>query len=357
MTIFGTRPEAIKMIPVCNALDQELGLTHTSLTTGQHDEMLHDIISQFKYKPNNMLKLVRERSSLSDLYSELIEKLDKVIRNERPDIVLVHGDTASGFCGALAAHLNRVTVGHVEAGLRTYDKNNPWPEETNRQVISRLADLHFAPTEMNYNALVQEGIDKKSIFVTGNTVIDALKYIINLHKIQRTSSDNFRVLVTCHRRENHGENLQTLCSALLQLKNLIKDIEITLPVHLNPTVKNVIEEKLQNAEHIKLIPPQNYTDFMRIMVNSDLILTDSGGIQEEAPTLGIPVLVLRQTTERPEAVDAKTVELIGMNESDIIKSTQEYFADHHLRKFEFNDQNPFGDGNASSRIIKILREH
>jgi UDP-N-acetylglucosamine 2-epimerase (non-hydrolysing) len=357
MTIFGTRPEAIKMIPVCNALDQEVGLTHTSLTTGQHQEMLNNIISQFKFKPNNMLKLVRERSSLSDLYSELIEKLNKVISNERPDIVLVHGDTASGFCGALAAQLNRVTIGHVEAGLRTYDKNNPWPEETNRQLISRLADLHFAPTKVNYDALIREGIDEKSIFVTGNTVIDALKYIIELHQIHRKNSDTFRVLVTCHRRENHGTNLQNLCNALRKLHDEFAEIEITLPVHLNPAVKNMIENYLTDMNRINLIPPQNYTDFVKIMLNSDLILTDSGGIQEEAPSLGIPVLVLRKTTERPEAVDAGTVELIGMEEERIINSTLKFYKNFKSRKYAFNEHNPFGDGNSSKRIAKILKEY
>lgn len=361
---FGTRPEAIKMAPLVSSLKQDQNFDVRVMVTAQHREMLDQVLSVFKLVPDYDLNVMSANQTLAILASKILLGTDQILTEFNPDIVLVHGDTLSAFVVAQAAFYKQIDVGHVEAGLRTYDLNSPWPEEGNRQLISRIANLHFAPTQCSYKALIAEGIPPQNIAITGNTVIDALMQIKerDLPLPKNSNGDDIvfsesrkKILITGHRRENFGEGFKNICLAIRTLAEQYLDIDFIYPVHLNPNVRNIVSNYLAEIENVYLIPPQGYEEFIYLMKHSCIILTDSGGIQEEAPSLGVPVLVMRNTTERQEAVDAGTVKLVGVTRDNIVS---------HVRNLlENNDQyiamteavNPYGIGDASEKIkMKIL---
>ena len=366
LVIFGTRPEAIKMVPVIKALkENDNFITHVCVTA-QHREMLDQVLELFSIVPDYDLNLMKTKQSLSNLTSSILMKLDKVINSFTPDLILVHGDTSTTFAASLSAYYNQIQIGHVEAGLRTGDLYSPWPEEANRKLTSVLTNYHFAPTKLSKQNLLDEGVDSKSIYITGNTVIDTLFITKKLIESNNSLSKKFDkqysfidkskklILVTGHRRESFGKGFERICDALIKIaKN--DNVQILYPVHLNPNVQEPVNRKLKNSPNIFLIEPQDYLPFVYLMTQSYLILTDSGGIQEEAPSLGKPVLVMRDTTERPEAVDAGTVILVGTNTKDISNNVQNLLDDQLLYKNMSNAHNPYGDGLACSRICNILR--
>ena len=363
MAIFGTRPEAIKMAPVILELLKFPNKIETTVTvTAQHREMLDQVLNLFKIKPNFDLNIMAQGQTLFDITSRALLGLNGVLNEIKPDIVLVHGDTTTTFTGALAAYYHQIAVGHVEAGLRTKNKYSPYPEEMNRKLTGALTDFHFAPTNTAKNNLLAEGVDAAKIFVTGNTVIDALyktvradfKFTGALEKIN--STDKRIILVTTHRRENLGEPLRQVYKALKRIVEEFPDVEIIFPVHKNPKVREVVNEELGNLAQVKLIEPLDYEPFANLMNRATLILTDSGGIQEEAPSLGKPVLVLRDTTERPEALDAGTVKLIGTEQEKVYSATKLLLTDESEYKKMAAAQNPYGDGHAAERIVQILIE-
>lgn len=366
LVIFGTRPEAIKMAPLVLALQREASLECKVCVTAQHREMLDQVLEFFEIIPDYDLNLMKEGQSLSDLTSRILIGLNPLLEKYMPDIVLVHGDTATTFAAALAAYYQRIPIGHVEAGLRTRDLYNPWPEEANRRLTSVLTNYHFAPTEMSKNNLIDESYAKNTIYVTGNTVIDAL--LITKEKLDRDSniSKNIRerfgfldskkklILVTGHRRESFGQGFEQICKALAEIAQTHNDVQIVYPVHLNPNVQEPVNRLLSEIENIYLIEPQQYLPFVFLMNESHIILTDSGGIQEEAPSLGKPVLVMRDTTERPEAVIAGTVKLAGTDKDKIVKEVNNLLQDTIEYKRMSYAHNPYGDGKASMRIIAAL---
>lgn len=363
---FGTRPEAIKLAPLINEFRRSDAFETICVSTGQHKEMLDQVISFFDLKIDYSLNLMTKNQSLNHLSSKILTSLKDVFDSENPDYVFVHGDTTTTAFSSIAAFYNQSKIVHIEAGLRTHNKYSPFPEEINRSITGRLADFHFAPTEGAKKNLLMEGINESNVFVTGNTVIDALMLSIELadKKIDGqidllkkiTSKEKRIILVTGHRRENFGKGFENICSAILEIsKN--DDLEIIYPVHLNPNVKNIVHQKLGGISNIHLIEPLNYPAFTWIMNNSYIILTDSGGVQEEAPSLGVPVLVLRNTTERPEGIDAKTAFLVGTDKNKIIEnvnkllSNKNYYDQVSLRK------NPYGDGKASKKIVNFMVEN
>ena len=360
MTIFGTRPEAIKMAPVVLELLKFPEKIETTVTvTAQHREMLDQVLNLFNIKPNFDLNIMAQGQTLFDITSRALLGLNDVLSKVKPNIVLVHGDTTTTFAGALAAYYHQIAVGHVEAGLRTKNKYSPYPEEMNRKLTGALTDFHFAPTNTAKNNLLAEGVDAAKIFVTGNTVIDALyktvradfKFTGELAKFNRTF-----ILVTTHRRENLGEPLRNVYKALKKLIEEFPDVEIIFPVHKNPKVREVVNEELGNLAQVHLIEPLDYEPFANLMNRATLILTDSGGIQEEAPSLGKPVLVLRDTTERPEALDAGTVKLIGTDMEKVYGAAKLLLTDSAEYEKMASAKNPYGDGHAAERIVKILLE-
>lgn len=361
MTVFGTRPEAIKMAPVVLELKKHPEeIVPIVAVTAQHRQMLDQVLTLFDIKPDYDLDIMSAGQTLFDITTKALIGLDRVLEKEKPDIVLVHGDTTTTFAGALAAYYHQISVGHVEAGLRTYDKYSPFPEEINRKLTGSLADLHFAPTETSKENLLAEFVPKENIFVTGNTVIDALHKTVREEflfspEIEAVDYKKRRiVLVTTHRRENLGEPMRHVYKALRMLIEDFDDIEIVFPVHRNPKVREVVEEELGGAERVTLIDPLDYEPFANLMHRSTLILTDSGGVQEEAPALGKPVLVLRDTTERPEAVKAGTVKLIGTDKETVYNEAKLLLTN----KDEYNKMseacNPYGDGQAARRIIEAI---
>lgn len=367
--VFGTRPEAIKMAPLALALRQYSGDFETRVcVTGQHRQMLDQVLELFNLQPDYDLNLMKPSQSLSDVTSGVLKGLEQVFSEWIPDLILVHGDTATTFAASLAAYYHKIKVGHVEAGLRTGNLYSPWPEEANRKLTGVLADYHFAPTQSSYQNLVKENISSEKIIITGNTVIDALLQV--KHKIEQntvllsTFEKQFSflditkklVLVTGHRRENFGQGFFNICSALANIAKKHSDIQIVYPVHLNPNVQKPVNELLAGIDNIYLISPQDYLPFVYLMGRSYLILTDSGGIQEEAPSLGKPVLVMRDTTERPEAVEAGTVQLVGTDALLIQKTVEELIENSNLYKKMSEAHNPYGDGTASEKIVKFLRE-
>ncbi|MEG0618981.1 MAG: UDP-N-acetylglucosamine 2-epimerase (non-hydrolyzing) [Terrisporobacter sp.] len=367
--VFGTRPEAIKMAPLALALRQYSGDFETRVcVTGQHRQMLDQVLELFNLQPDYDLNLMKPSQSLSDVTSGVLKGLEEVFSEWVPDLILVHGDTATTFAASLAAYYHKIKVGHVEAGLRTGNLYSPWPEEANRKLTGVLADYHFAPTQSSYQNLVKENISSEKIIITGNTVIDALLQV--KHKIEQNTAllSTFEkqfsflditkklVLVTGHRRENFGQGFFNICSALANIAKKHSDIQIVYPVHLNPNVQKPVNELLAGIDNIYLISPQDYLPFVYLMDRSYLILTDSGGIQEEAPSLGKPVLVMRDTTERPEAVEAGTVQLVGTDALLIQKTVEELIENSNLYKKMSEAHNPYGDGTASEKIIKFLRE-
>ncbi len=372
MLVFGTRPEAIKMAPLVHALNAEPDQFELKVcVTSQHREMLDQVLSIFNIKPDIDLNLMKKDQNLSNLTSLILNEMQKVFTKYQPDIVLVHGDTTTTLATSMAAFYESIPVGHVEAGLRTYDFKTPFPEEFNRQITGKISKLHFAPTIISQKNLVSEGVEKSSITVTGNTVIDALHWIVkridkdgdrqkNLKNILNThlpfdlQNENY-ILVTAHRRENFGDGFLQICSALKELALKYPTIHFVYPVHLNPNVTKTVYEVLKGINNIHLIKPLEYEPFVYLLKHSYLVLTDSGGVQEEAPSLGKPVLVMRETTERPEAVDAGTVEIVGSNQQRIVEGVSRLLNDKKHYQAMSHAHNPYGDGLACKRIVDVLR--
>ncbi len=355
MSIFGTRPEAIKMAPVVLELRKYPQVKSLVAVTAQHREMLDQVLNLFGIRPDFDLNIMSEAQTLFDITSRALLGLDKVLTEAKPDVVLVHGDTTTTFAGALAAFYHQIEVGHVEAGLRTRNKFSPYPEEMNRRLTGALTDLHFAPTPTAKANLLREGVDADKIFVTGNTVIDALYQTVRADfKFRHVSAGKRVILVTTHRRENLGEPLRHVYKALRQLVEEFPDVEVIFPVHKNPKVREVVNEELGGLERVRLTDPLDYEPFANLMNRATLILTDSGGVQEEAPALGKPVLVLRDTTERPEAVDAGTVKLIGTNQAKVYGAAKLLLTDAAAYRQMAEARSPYGDGHASRRIVSAL---
>ena len=359
MTIFGTRPEAIKMAPLVKELESRKEIKSIVCVTAQHREMLDQVLNIFKIKPDYDLNIMKQGQSLSEITSRVLLGLEEVIKKEEPNIILVHGDTTTTFAGALAAFYNKVDIGHVEAGLRTYDKYSPFPEEANRIMVDRITDMYFAPTEVSKNNLLKENIDESKIYVTGNTAIDAMKYTISnnyKNSLFDWVGDSKLILLTAHRRENLGEPMYNIFKAVKRLVNDNKDIKVIYPIHLNPLVRKIANEVFEDNERIKLIEPLEVVDFHNFINKSYLILTDSGGIQEEAPSLGKPVLVLRDTTERPEGISAGTLKLVGTNEDDIYNEATLLLNNKNEYNKMSKASNPYGDGNTSKYIVDAIIE-
>lgn len=368
LLVFGTRPEAIKMAPLAIALKALNEDFETKVcVTGQHREMLDQVLTLFELEPDFDLNLMKPGQTLADITSGVLKGLNEVFDTWLPNVILVHGDTATTFAASLAAYYHKVQVGHVEAGLRTGDIYSPWPEEANRQLTSVLTQYHFAPTQNSYDNLIKENIDATNIVITGNTVIDALLTVKEKVETDQEMQARFAqqfdfldaskklILVTGHRRENFGQGFEDICLALANVAQKNPEVQIVYPVHLNPNVQKPVNELLSGIDNIKLIEPQDYLPFVYLMNKSYLILTDSGGIQEEAPSLGKPVLVMRDTTERPEAVSAGTVKLVGTDPVVIEGSVMELLENEDLYKKVTEAHNPYGDGTACQQIINFLK--
>ncbi len=357
MTVFGTRPEAIKMAPVVKELKSRKEIECIVCVTAQHRQMLDQVLEVFDIKPDYDLDIMKEGQTLSDITSRVLYGLENVIKEVKPDIVLVHGDTTTTFAGALAAFYNQVDIGHVEAGLRTWNKYAPYPEEMNRQMVTVLADMNFAPTENSKNSLLKENRDESKIYVTGNTAIDALSTTVRKdynNPILDWLGNDRLILLTAHRRENLGEPMRGMFHAIKRITEDFDDVKVVYPVHLNPKVRSIADEVLKNNDKIKLIDPLEVIDFHNFMARSYLILTDSGGIQEEAPSLGKPVLVLRNVTERPEGIVAGTLKLAGTDEKTIYELTKQLLEDKKEYEKMSSASNPYGDGKASKRIVDAI---
>ncbi|PID05892.1 MULTISPECIES: non-hydrolyzing UDP-N-acetylglucosamine 2-epimerase [unclassified Sporosarcina] len=361
MTIFGTRPEAIKMAPLVLELEKHTEEIKSIVTvTAQHREMLDQVLDTFGIVPDYDLNIMKDRQTLIDVATRGLEGLDRIMKESKPDIVLVHGDTATTFVASLAAFYNQVAVGHVEAGLRTWDKYSPYPEEMNRQLTGVIADLHFSPTELSAQNLRNEGKREDRIFITGNTAIDALRTTVRenySHPLLDKLENDRLVLLTAHRRENLGEPMRNMFRAISRLLAEHEDIQVIYPVHMNPAVREVADEILGNNNRVHLIEPLEVVDFHNFAAASHIILTDSGGIQEEAPSLGKPVIVLRDTTERPEGIEAGTLKLAGTDEETIYSLANELLTSQDAYEEMAKAYNPYGDGYASERIVKVLKEY
>ncbi|OAS88206.1 MULTISPECIES: non-hydrolyzing UDP-N-acetylglucosamine 2-epimerase [Metabacillus] len=361
MTIFGTRPEAIKMAPLVLELEKYPEDIESIVTvTAQHREMLDQVMEIFKVKPDYDLNIMKDRQTLTGVTVRALEGLDQIMKDVKPDLVLVHGDTTTTFVASLAALYNQISVGHVEAGLRTWDKYSPFPEEVNRQITGVIADLHFAPTVKSYNNLVQENKSPESIYITGNTAIDALQTTVSptyQHEVLDKLQNSRMILLTAHRRENLGEPMRNMFRAIKRLVEEHDDVQVVYPVHLNPAVREVADEILGQDERIHLIEPLGVEDFHNFASRAYIILTDSGGVQEEAPSLGVPVLVLRDTTERPEGIEAGTLKLAGTDEETIYNLAYELLNNSTEYEKMSKASNPYGDGKASYRIVQAIRHH
>lgn len=363
MTVFGTRPEAIKMAPLVKEIEKREELESIVAVTAQHRQMLDQVLKIFDITPDFDLNIMKDRQTLTDITLRATKGLDDVIKEAKPDIVLVHGDTSTTFAGALAAFYNQVSVGHVEAGLRTYDKYSPFPEEMNRKLTGAISDMHFAPTINNKENLLKENVCEDDIYITGNTVIDALKttvkedYVFETESINKVDFSKKVIVVTAHRRENLGEGLNNICMALNFIANKYQDeVEIIYPMHLNPVVRETANKHLGNIKNVHLIDPVDVCELHNLMNKSYMIMTDSGGLQEEAPSLGKPVLVLRNETERPEAVKAGTVKIAGVNKDEIIKMAEDLLCSKESYEKMAKAVNPYGDGFASKRICDAIIE-
>ena len=359
MTIFGTRPEAIKMAPLVLELQKHPEHFESIVTvTAQHRQMLDQVLNIFNITPDHDLNIMKDRQTLIDVTTRGLEGLDKVMKEVKPDIVLVHGDTTTTFVASLAAYYNQIVVGHVEAGLRTWNKYSPFPEEMNRQLTGVMADLHFAPTSKSAANLLQENKSEENIFVTGNTAIDALTTTVKetyQHEVLDKLGNDRLILMTAHRRENLGEPMRNMFRAIKRIVDEQRDVQVVYPVHLNPVVRELADEVLGNDPRIHLIEPLDVIDFHNFASRAHLILTDSGGVQEEAPSLGVPVLVLRDTTERPEGIEAGTLKLAGNEEQPIYQMATELLTDHEAYEKMAKASNPYGDGRASERICEAIR--
>ncbi|WP_025025766.1 non-hydrolyzing UDP-N-acetylglucosamine 2-epimerase [Caldalkalibacillus mannanilyticus] len=358
MSVFGTRPEAIKMAPLVHELRKHPEQIEAYVTvTAQHRQMLDQVLEIFEITPDHDLNIMQNRQTLTDVVTRALSGLDEVMKEVEPDMVLVHGDTATCFIASLAAFYNQVAVGHVEAGLRTHNKYSPFPEEMNRQLAGVLADLHFAPTTQSAQNLLRENKPEELIYITGNTAIDALKTTVRedyQHPILEQVGEDRLILMTAHRRENLGEPMRQMFKAIKRLVDEHQDTQVVYPVHLNPAVQEVANEILGNDPRIHLIEPLDALDFHNFAARSYLILTDSGGVQEEAPSLGVPVLVLRDTTERPEGIAAGTLKLAGTEEETIYQLAKELLTDEAAYQAMAKASNPYGDGEASRRIVEAI---
>ena len=357
MSIFGTRPETIKMAPVVHELEKREEIESIVCVTAQHREMLDQVLKALKVKPDYDLNIMKQGQTLSDITTRALQGLEDVIKEVKPDIILVHGDTTTTFAGALAAFYQQVAVGHVEAGLRTYNKYSPFPEEMNRQFVGIVSDMNFAPTERSKNNLLREGKKEETIYVTGNTAIDALNLTVDEEysdEITEWIGDDRLIVLTAHRRENLGEPMYRMFKAIRRIIDKYDDVKMVYPVHLNPLVVKAANEVFGDSEKIKLIKPLEVVEFHNLLSRSYLILTDSGGIQEEAPSLGKPVIVLRDTTERPEGIDAGTLKLAGTEEETIYQMVDELLSDSMEYEKMSKASNPYGDGHASERIVDAI---
>lgn len=364
LSIFGTRPEAIKMAPIVRLLKQTRGVESRVCVTAQHRQMLDQVLELFEIKPDYDLDLMRDGQSLAQISASIFTGLDPILVDFQPDWVLVVGDTTTVVTTSLLTYFRRIKLGHVEAGLRTHNKWHPFPEEINRRIATVIADLHFAPTEWSKGNLLREGVEEKNILVTGNSVIDALDFVLKqeeppevtalIDRLEIRGLETRRlVLVTAHRRENFGQPLENICCAIKELASR-DDVEIVYPVHLNPNVQEPVNRILKDVPHITLLPPLDYRPMVHLMKHAKIILSDSGGLQEEAPSLGVPVLVLRETTERPEGVEAGTLKVVGTETDRILHEAQELLDDPSAYAKMAKATNPYGDGHAAERIIKAL---
>lgn len=368
LTVFGTRPEAIKMAPLVKLLAQQEDLDARVCVTAQHRQMLDQVLELFEITPDYDLDIMKPGQSLSGITTEILTRIEPVLAEFRPDLVLVHGDTSTTFCTAMAAFYQRIPVGHVEAGLRTGNLMSPWPEEANRKLTGALAAMHFAPTRQSQDNLLREGTDQQHVHVTGNTVIDALLWVkdklnketalaLSLRAAFPFLRDNARmVLITGHRRENFGDGFERICASIRALASEFPGVDFVYPVHMNPNVREPVQRILEGLTNVHLIEPQDYLPFVYLMTRSHIILTDSGGIQEEAPSLGKPVLVMRDTTERPEAVEAGTVRLVGTDTESIKLAVTTLLTDQQEYERMSFAHNPYGDGTACQRIVNIIKE-
>lgn len=357
MLVFGTRPEAIKMCPLVNELKTRRGIKTVVCVTGQHRQMLDQVLEVFNVVPDYDLSIMKDRQTLFDVTTNILNKIGNVLDEVKPDVVLVHGDTSTTFVTALACFYKQIPVGHVEAGLRTYDIYSPYPEEFNRQAVGIISKYNFAPTERSANNLIKEGKNPESIYITGNTAIDALQTTVRAdfkHEVLDWAEGSRLIVITAHRRENLGEPMHHMFRAIRRIMDEHPDVKAVYPIHMNPAVRQTAEEELSGCDRIRIIEPMEVLDFHNLLANSYLILTDSGGIQEEAPSLGKPVLVMRDTTERPEGIAAGTLKLVGTNEDVIYKNFKELLENKDSYSAMAHAANPYGDGKTCKRIADIL---
>ena len=360
MSIFGTRPEAIKMAPLVKELEKRNEIESIVCVTAQHRQMLDQVLETFKIKPDYDLNIMKDGQTLGDITTRALTGIEGIIKEVKPDIVLVHGDTTTTFAGALAAFYNQVAIGHVEAGLRTNDKYSPFPEEMNRQMVDCMTDMYFAPTNISKANLLKENIEEEKIYVTGNTAIDAMATTVDENyqhpELDWIKSNERMILLTAHRRENLGEPMRHIFKAIKRIVDEFEDVKVIYPIHLNPKVRSVANEVFKDCDRVKLIEPLEVFDFHNFQNKSYIILTDSGGIQEEAPSLGKPVLVLRDTTERPEGIEAGTLKLVGTEENVIYEETKRLLTNKEEYEKMSKASNPYGDGHASERIVDAIIE-
>lgn len=360
MSVFGTRPEAIKMAPLVKELETRKEIKSIVCVTAQHREMLDQVLETFEITPDYDLNIMKQGQTLAEVTTRALVGLEEVIKEAKPDIVLVHGDTTTTFAGALAAFYNQVAIGHVEAGLRTYDKYSPFPEEMNRQMVDCMTDMYFAPTNLSKENLLKQNISEEKIYITGNTAIDAMKTTVskeyNNPELDWIKEDERLILLTAHRRENLGNPMRHIFNAIRRLCDEFPDVKVIYPIHKNPKVREVANEVFDGCNKVKLIEPLEVFDFHNFQNKSYIIMTDSGGIQEEAPSLGKPVLVLRDTTERPEGIDAGTLKLVGTDEETIYKEAKKLLTDEKAYEKMSKASNPYGDGHASERIVDAIIE-
>lgn len=357
MLVFGTRPEAIKMCPLVNELKTRERIKTVVCVTGQHRQMLEQVLEVFNVVPDYDLSIMKDRQTLFDVTTNILNKIGDVLDEVKPDVVLVHGDTSTTFVTALACFYKQIPVGHVEAGLRTYDIYSPYPEEFNRQAVGIIAKYNFAPTERSANNLINEGKNKESIYITGNTAIDALQTTVRAdfkHEVLDWAEDSRLIVITAHRRENLGEPMHHMFRAIRRIMDEHPDVKAVYPIHMNPVVRQTADEELSGCDRIRIIEPMEVLDFHNLLANSYMILTDSGGIQEEAPSLGKPVLVMRDTTERPEGIAAGTLKLVGTDEEVIYKNFKELLENEESYNKMAHAANPYGDGKTCKRIADIL---
>lgn len=357
MLVFGTRPEAIKMCPLVNELKKRKNIDTIVCVTGQHRQMLDQVLETFNVVPDYDLSIMKDKQTLFDITTNILNKIKKVLEDAKPDVVLVHGDTSTTFVTALACYYLKIPIGHVEAGLRTYDIYSPFPEEFNRQAVSIISNFNFAPTPKAKENLISEGKDENKIWITGNTVIDALKTTVKenyTHPELEWAKDSRLIFITAHRRENLGQPMHNMFRAIRRVMDEHSDVKALYPIHMNPIVRRAAEEELGGCDRIHIIDPVEVFDCHNIMAKSYLILTDSGGIQEEAPSLGKPVLVMRDTTERPEGIAAGTLKLVGTDEEVIYNNFKELLENEEMYKKMSHANNPYGDGKACERIADIL---